>query len=59
MREIAAYLLIVLTLAGVAMAWWVTRRRSRRNSHSIRYVVHPRDDKGPGLPIQTTLPGRK
>jgi hypothetical protein len=59
MREIAAYLLIVVTLAGIAVAWWFSRRRNRRDTHSVRYVVHPRDDNGTGLPVQDTLPGGK
>ena len=44
MRVIAAYLLILLTIAGVFVAWWLSRRRHRRDHSSIRYVIHPPDE---------------
>jgi hypothetical protein len=36
---IAAYLVILATLAGLVAAWLLARRRHRRNHHSIRYVI--------------------
>lgn len=43
MRVIAAYLLILLTVAGLVTAVWFARRRERRDHHSVRYVIDAPD----------------
>jgi hypothetical protein len=44
MRVMAAYLLILLTVAGVIVAWWLSRRNERRGQSSIRYVIERPDE---------------
>lgn len=44
MRDVAAFLLTLLTIVAVIAALWITRRRNRRDSHSLRFVIQPADE---------------
>jgi hypothetical protein len=49
MREYLAYALILVIVAGIALAWRVSTSRRQRDHHSTRYRITPRADDEEGM----------